>query len=151
MKHVVSVVGLGQRRGWKMGFASLMVRHPRSFARSDSEGVRGFPEALPGVMGRSLELSGLVPRIPLSEGTALGWIRPPDPVFGDLSEDTRIPSSLVVHMNRKAIVRVLADPVMVFAALSDRIDVYRDPTEVGYVMEKLVADLSGDLMTLSDR
>lgn len=71
-------------------------------------------------------------------------------MFGELSEDTRVPSSLVVHMNRKAIVRVLAYPVMVFPALPHRIDMYRDPTEMRYVMEKLVADLSGDLMTLSD-
>jgi hypothetical protein len=54
-------------------------------------------------------------------------------------------------MSRKAIVRVLADPVMVFPALPDRIDVYRDAAEVGHVMEQLVAHLSGDLMPLSDR
>jgi hypothetical protein len=53
-------------------------------------------------------------------------------------------------MNRQAIMRVLADPMMVFAALPDRIDVDRDPTEMGHVMEQLVAHLSGDLMTLSD-
>jgi hypothetical protein len=38
-------------------------------------------------------------------------------------------------MRRKAIVRVLADPVMVFPALPDRIDVYRDATQMGHVME----------------
>ena len=54
-------------------------------------------------------------------------------------------------MSRKAIVRVLADPVMVFPALPDRIDVYRDAAEVGHVMEQLVAHLSGDLMPLCDR
>ena len=54
-------------------------------------------------------------------------------------------------MDRKAIVRVLADPVMVFSALPDRIDMYRDASEMGHVMEQLVAHLPGDLMTLSDR
>jgi hypothetical protein len=54
-------------------------------------------------------------------------------------------------MNRKAIVRVFADPVMVFSALPDRIDVDRDAAEMAHVVEQLVAHLSGDLMTLSDR
>lgn len=54
-------------------------------------------------------------------------------------------------MNRKAIVRMLADPVMMFPALPDRIDVDRDAAEMGHVMEQLVAHLSGDLMTLPDR
>jgi hypothetical protein len=61
--------------------------------------------------------------------------RPADPVFRELSESARIRPSLVVHMNRKAIVRVLADPVMAFPALPDRIDMYRDPAEMGHVME----------------
>jgi hypothetical protein len=67
------------------------------------------------------------------------------------SVSARILPSLIVHINRKAIVRVLADPMMVFPALPDRIDVDRDPTEMGHVMEQLVAHLSGDLMTLADR
>ena len=67
------------------------------------------------------------------------------------SGSARIPSLLIMDMNRKAIVRVLADPMMVFPALPDRIDMYRDAAEVGHVMEQLVAHLSGDLMTLADR
>jgi hypothetical protein len=86
------------------------------------------------------------------EGTTLGWGgRPPDPVFGELLERARIPSSLIVHMNRKAIVRVLAEPVMMLPALPGRIDVDRDASEMGHVMEQVVAHLSRDLMTLSDR
>jgi len=39
-------------------------------------------------------------------------------------------------MDRQAVVRVLADPVMVFPALPEWIDMYRDAAEMGYVMEK---------------
>ncbi len=47
----------------------------------------------------------------------------------------RIAPSLVVHMNRKSIVRVLADAVMVLPALPDRVDMYRDATELRHMME----------------
>ena len=53
--------------------------------------------------------------------------------------------------DRKAIVRVFADPVIVVPALPDRIDMDRDAGEMGHVMQQLVVHLSGNLMPPCDR
>jgi hypothetical protein len=53
-------------------------------------------------------------------------------------------------MDRQAVVRVFADPVMVLAAVSKGIDMHRDAAEMRHVVEELVAHLAGDLMSLAD-
>ena len=49
--------------------------------------------------------------------------------------NTPADSMLVVHVDRKIVVRVLPDPVEAFPALPGRIDMDRDATKMRHVME----------------
>ena len=50
----------------------------------------------------------------------------------------------------QAVVGVLTDPMIPFAALPDRVHMDGHAAEVGKVVEQLVADLAGNIVALDD-
>ena len=56
-----------------------------------------------------------------------------------------------MRVRRQAIVDVLAYPMVPLTTLAVRVNVNRDASEMGEVMEEPVADLLGDLVALGNR